>query len=111
SHVRTLTRTGLLDGVPVEYVSASGKLPGIIRGASYICGCQSCNYTKVIVNGYEFERHAGCKRSHPISHIRFPSGRSIFQVVQMLNKETTVPFETIQAFIGFPINEQAYSDW
>uniref|UniRef100_A0A2P2K4A2 Uncharacterized protein MANES_04G031200 n=1 Tax=Rhizophora mucronata TaxID=61149 RepID=A0A2P2K4A2_RHIMU len=48
SNVRSLISTGMLDGVPVKYVSLSREeLRGIIKGSGYLCGCQLCNYSKV----------------------------------------------------------------
>lgn len=75
SNVRSLISTGMLDGVPVKYVSVSREvsfstsifvrlfillfvtygffpvlnkeLRGIIKGSGYLCGCQICNYNRV----------------------------------------------------------------
>ncbi|XWS28878.1 hypothetical protein CRYUN_Cryun25bG0109400 [Craigia yunnanensis] len=48
SNVRSLISTGMLDGVPVKYISLSREeLPGVIKGSGYLCGCQSCNFSKV----------------------------------------------------------------
>ncbi|PWA50094.1 hypothetical protein CTI12_AA476260 [Artemisia annua] len=48
SNVRSLMATGILDGVPVKYVSVSREeLRGIIKGSGYLCSCQSCNHSKV----------------------------------------------------------------
>lgn len=80
SNVRSLISTGMLDGVPVKYVSLAREvcslesfcsfchlfvyqvcdllilcaecqkeLRGIIKGSGYLCSCQSCNYSKVII--------------------------------------------------------------
>lgn len=76
SNVRSLISTGMLDGVPVKYVSLSREvkpkylatlticplvlesvncietilhqeLRGVIKGSGYLCGCQTCDFTKV----------------------------------------------------------------
>ncbi|KAK4801556.1 hypothetical protein SAY86_022043 [Trapa natans] len=53
SNVGSLLSTGILDGVHVKYMAWSQEkdLPGIIRGCGYLCGCSSCNRSKVI-NAY-----------------------------------------------------------
>ncbi|XP_073302189.1 uncharacterized protein [Primulina huaijiensis] len=74
SNVRSLTATGMLDGVPVRYISVSREeLHGIIKGSGYLCGCKSCNFSKAL-NAYEFECHANCKTKHPNNHIYFENG-------------------------------------
>ncbi|PNY17268.1 hypothetical protein L195_g014007 [Trifolium pratense] len=79
TNVRSLISTGMLDGVPVKYVSVSREeLRGIIKGSTYLCGCQSCNYSKGL-NAFEFEKHAGCKSKHPNNHIYFENGKTIYQ--------------------------------
>nr|GMD54601.1 uncharacterized protein LOC109187050 [Ipomoea batatas] len=62
TNVKNLLSTGIFEGVPVKYVSWS-------RGA---------------VNAYEFEKHAGCDTKHPNNNIYFPSGKSLYSVVQEL---------------------------
>ncbi|XWS74173.1 hypothetical protein CRYUN_Cryun02cG0192900 [Craigia yunnanensis] len=48
SNVRSLISTGMLDGVPVKYISLSREeLRGVVKGSGYLCGCQSCNFSKV----------------------------------------------------------------
>ncbi|KAK4772869.1 hypothetical protein SAY87_027888 [Trapa incisa] len=49
SNVGSLLSTGILDGVHVKYMAWSQEkdLPGIIRGCGYLCGCSSCNRSKV----------------------------------------------------------------
>ncbi|KAH9626323.1 hypothetical protein KSS87_012867 [Heliosperma pusillum] len=84
SNVRSLLSTGILDEVPVKYTAWSREiLHGMIKGSGYLCGCQSCNFSKVI-NAFEFERHAGCKTKHPNNHIYFENGKTIYGVVQEL---------------------------
>ncbi|OIW05768.1 hypothetical protein TanjilG_23554 [Lupinus angustifolius] len=112
SNVRSLISTGILDGVPVKYVSvAREELRGIIKGSGYLCGCQPCNYSKVL-NAYEFERHAGFKTKHPNNHIYFDNGKTIYQVVQELRSTPqSLLFDTIQTAFGAPINQKAFRNW
>nr|GFA04711.1 hypothetical protein [Tanacetum cinerariifolium] len=79
-----LMATGILDGVPVKYVSVSREeLRGVIKGSGYLCSCKLCDHSKAL-NAYEFERHAGRKTKHPNNHRYFESGRTIYQIVQEL---------------------------
>lgn len=112
SNVRSLIATGMLDGVPVKYVSVSREeLRGIIKGSGYLCGCQSCNYSKAL-NAYEFERHAGCKTKHPNNHIYFENGKTIYQIVQELRStKESMLFDAIQTITGSPINQKAFRTW
>ncbi|XP_008357638.3 uncharacterized protein [Malus domestica] len=112
SNVRSLISTGMLDGVPVKYVSlAREELRGIIKGVGYLCGCQSCNYTKGL-NAYEFERHAGCKTKHPNNHIFFENGKTIYQIVQELRSTPeSMLFDTLLTVFGAPINQKAFNSW
>ncbi|XP_038719918.1 uncharacterized protein LOC120012544 isoform X1 [Tripterygium wilfordii] len=112
SNVRSLISTGMLDGVPVKYISLSREeLRGVIKGSGYLCGCQSCNYSKVL-NAYEFERHATCKTKHPNNHIYFENGKTIYQIVQELRSTPeSLLFDTIQTVFGAPINQKAFRIW
>ncbi|KAJ4834470.1 hypothetical protein Tsubulata_007926 [Turnera subulata] len=112
SNVRSLISTGMLDGVPVKYVALSREeLRGIIKGSGYLCGCQSCNFSKVL-NAYEFERHAGCKTKHPNNHIYFDNGKTIYQIVQELRSTPeSMLFDVIQTVFGAPINQKSFRIW
>ncbi|KAK9058762.1 hypothetical protein SSX86_023605 [Deinandra increscens subsp. villosa] len=113
SNVRSLLSTGMLDGVPVKYVawSREKELHGVIKGATYLCGCKSCTFSKAI-NAYEFERHAGCKTKHPNNHIYFENGKTIYGVVQELrNTPQNVLFEVIQTITGSQINQKSFRIW
>ncbi|XP_011000295.1 PREDICTED: uncharacterized protein LOC105107905 isoform X1 [Populus euphratica] len=112
SNVRSLISTGMLDGVPVKYVSLSREeLRGIIKGSGYLCGCQSCDYSKVL-NAYEFERHAGCNTKHPNNHIYFENGKTIYQIVQELRSTPeSMLFDVIQTVFGAPINQKSFRIW
>ncbi|XP_057424881.1 uncharacterized protein LOC130718320 isoform X2 [Lotus japonicus] len=112
SNVRSLLSTGMLDGVSVKYKAWSREeLRGVIKGAGYLCSCQSCNFSKVI-NAYEFERHAGCKTKHPNNHIYFENGKTIYGVVQELRSTPqNMLFEVIQTITGSPINQKSFRVW
>ncbi|XP_010535537.1 PREDICTED: uncharacterized protein LOC104810809 [Tarenaya hassleriana] len=112
SNVRSLISTGMLDGVPVKYMSLSREeLRGIIQGSGYLCGCEDCNFSKVL-NAYAFERHAGCKTKHPNNHIYFENGKTIYQIVQELrNTPESMLFDVIQTVFGSPINQKAFRSW
>ncbi|KAK4743103.1 hypothetical protein SAY87_001104 [Trapa incisa] len=113
SNVKSLLSTGLLDGVPVKYVSWSREknLKAIIRGTGYLCGCTECNHSKSL-NAYEFERHAGCKTKHPNNHIYFDNGKTIYAVVQELkNTPQEALFDAIQNITGSPINQNNFRTW
>lgn len=113
SNVRSLLSTGMLDGVPVKYTawSQEKELHGVIKGSGYLCGCQTCNFSKV-VNAYEFERHANCKTKHPNNHIYFENGKTIYGIVQELRSTPqNMLFEVIQTITGSPINQKSFRLW
>ncbi|XP_051119023.1 uncharacterized protein LOC127243177 [Andrographis paniculata] len=113
TNVKSLLSTGILDGVPVKYVSWSREknLRGMVKGMGYLCGCQDCNLTRV-VNAYEFERHADCKTKHPNNHIYFENGKTIYAVVQELKSTPQeVLFEAMETVTGSPINQKNFSTW
>ncbi|XVE61829.1 hypothetical protein DITRI_Ditri06bG0070600 [Diplodiscus trichospermus] len=113
SNVRSLLSTGMLDGVPVTYIawSREKKLRGVIKSSGYQCGCQACNFSKVI-NAYEFERHAGCKTKHPNNHIYFENGKTIYGIVQELRSTPqNMLFDTILTITGSPINQKSFRLW
>lgn len=113
SNVRSLLSTGMLDGVPVKYIawSQEKELHGVIKSSGYQCGCQTCNFSKVI-NAYEFERHAGCKTKHPNNHIYFENGKTIYGIVQELRSTPqNMLFDVIQTITGSPINQKCFRIW
>ncbi|KAK8546342.1 hypothetical protein V6N13_067566 [Hibiscus sabdariffa] len=113
SNVRSLLSTGMLDGVPVKYIawSQEKELRGVIKSSGYQCGCQTCNFSKVI-NAYEFERHAGCKTKHPNNHIYFENGKTIYGTVQELRSTPqNMLFDVIQTITGSPINQKCFRLW
>ncbi|XP_042042324.1 uncharacterized protein LOC121787595 isoform X3 [Salvia splendens] len=90
SNVRSLIATGMLDGVPVRYISVSREA----------------------LNAYEFERHAECKTKHPNNHIYFENGKTIYQIVQELRSTPeSMLFDAIQTVTGSPINQKAFRTW
>lgn len=122
-----------------NYIPAFNKeLRGIIKGSGYLCGCQSCDFSKVnhplvflafnkkfllslplicfflvkVLNAYEFERHAGCKTKHPNNHIYFENGKTIYQIVQELRSTPeSLLFDAIQTVFGAPINQKSFRIW
>lgn len=113
SNVRSLLSTGMLDGLSVKYKawSREKELRGVIKGAGYLCSCQSCNFSKII-NAYEFERHAGCKTKHPNNHIYFDNGKTIYGVVlELRSTPQSMLFEVIQTITGSPINQKSFCIW
>ncbi|XP_023545327.1 uncharacterized protein LOC111804766 [Cucurbita pepo subsp. pepo] len=113
SNVKSLLSTGMLDGVPVKYVSWSREknLKGTIKGTGYLCSCDNCNHSKAL-NAYEFERHAGCKTKHPNNHIYFENGKTIYAVVQELkNTPQEMLFDAIHNVTGSPINQKNFRVW
>uniref|UniRef100_A0A1J3IZR6 Tify domain-containing protein n=1 Tax=Noccaea caerulescens TaxID=107243 RepID=A0A1J3IZR6_NOCCA len=113
SNVRSLLSTGMLDGVPVKYIawSREKELHGVIKGSGYLCGCDSCDSSKV-VNAYEFERHAGCKTKHPNNHIYFENGKTIYGIVQELrNTPQDMLFSVIPTMTGSTINQKSFRMW
>ncbi|XP_059309826.1 uncharacterized protein LOC132060951 [Lycium ferocissimum] len=113
SNVRSLMATGILDGVPVKYVSWSREktVRGVIKGTYYLCGCNDCKLSKSL-SGFEFESHAACKTRHPNNHIYFENGKTIFSVVQELkNTPQEMLFEAIQNITGSPINQKNFETW
>ncbi|XP_021289373.1 uncharacterized protein LOC110420402 [Herrania umbratica] len=113
SNVRSLLSTGMLDGVPVKYIawSREKELRGVIKGSGYQCGCQTCNFSKVI-NAYEFERHAGCKTKHPNNHIYFENGKTIYGIVQELRSTPqSMLFDVMQTITGSSINQKSFRLW
>ncbi|KAL2517106.1 hypothetical protein Adt_13353 [Abeliophyllum distichum] len=115
SNVKSLLSTGILDGVPVKYVSWSREknLRGVVNGTGYLCGCKECKLSKEnAVNAYEFERHAGCKTKHPNNHIYFENGKTIYAVVQELKSTPQdMLFEAIENVTGSPVNQKNFRTW
>lgn len=113
SNVKKLLSTGILNGARVKYVSSSSEnqLNGIISGGGYLCGCSTCNFTRVLT-AYEFEYHAGVKTRHPNNHIYLENGRPIYSIVQELK---TAPLgvldEVIRDLAGSSVNEEYFQIW
>jgi hypothetical protein len=113
TNVKKLLSTGILDGARVMYISASPQreLHGIIHSGGYLCGCASCNYTRVL-SAYEFELHAGAKTRHPNNHIYLANGKPIYNIIQELK---TSPLRTVDEVIkdiaGSSVNEEFFRSW
>ncbi|XP_075485100.1 uncharacterized protein LOC142524853 isoform X1 [Primulina tabacum] len=113
ANVKSLLSTGILDGVPVKYVSWSREmtLRGVVNGTHYLCGCQECKLVKV-QNAYEFESHAGCKTKHPNNHIYFENGKTVYAVAQELKyTPREMLFDVIQNVTGSMINQKKFEIW
>ncbi|XP_077212918.1 acyl-CoA N-acyltransferase with RING/FYVE/PHD-type zinc finger domain-containing protein [Tasmannia lanceolata] len=107
SNVKKLLSTGLLEGVPVKYISRTLKkaLSGIIKDCGYLCSCPLCNFSKVL-NAYEFEQHANCFTKHPNNFIFLENGMTMHGLVQKLkNTPLNLLDEVIKTVIGSPANE------
>ncbi|KAH0757660.1 hypothetical protein KY290_021153 [Solanum tuberosum] len=48
TNVKSLLSSGLLDGVPVKYISLSSEksLIGVIKGNGYLCSCDNCKLSE-----------------------------------------------------------------
>ncbi|GAB2258217.1 hypothetical protein Droror1_Dr00014377 [Drosera rotundifolia] len=113
TNVKKLLSTGILEGARVKYVSSTHKkeIPGVVRGYRYLCGCSTCDYSKV-VSAYEFELHAGAKTRHPNNHIFLENGRLIFDIIETL--KTTPPgmlVEVVKDIAGPSVNEGSFRAW
>ncbi|XP_050207909.1 uncharacterized protein LOC126657282 [Mercurialis annua] len=111
SNVKKLLSTGILDGARVRYISPERELFGIIDGGGYLCGCSSCNFSRVLT-AYEFELHAGAKTRHPNNHIYLDNQRPICSIVQELKAAPLgVLDEVIKGAAGSSINEEYFQVW
>uniref|UniRef100_A0A1J3FDK7 Chromodomain-helicase-DNA-binding protein 4 n=1 Tax=Noccaea caerulescens TaxID=107243 RepID=A0A1J3FDK7_NOCCA len=113
SNVKKLLATGILDGARVKYISTPPvrELQGIIHSGGYLCGCTTCNFSKVL-SAYEFEQHVGAKTRHPNNHIYLENGRAIYNVVQELK---TAPHDDLEEVIrnvaGSALCEEGLQAW
>ncbi|KFK29452.1 hypothetical protein AALP_AA7G136200, partial [Arabis alpina] len=113
SNVKKLLATGFLDGARVKYISTPSmrELQGIIHSGGYMCGCMTCNFSKVL-SAYEFEQHAGGKTRHPNSHIFLENGRAVYNIVQELKTAPRdVLDEVIRNVTGSALNEEGLQVW
>ncbi|KAL2517109.1 hypothetical protein Adt_13356 [Abeliophyllum distichum] len=113
SNVKILLSTGILDGVPVKYVSWSREFHCIVQGGiTQPTNIWLPSYIIQVLNAYEFEHHAGCKTRHPNSHIYFENGKTIYAVVQELKSTPQdMLFETIENVTGSPVNQKNFLSW
>ncbi|XP_010517021.2 PREDICTED: uncharacterized protein LOC104792538 [Camelina sativa] len=113
SNVKKLLETGILEGAPVKYISTPPvrELQGIIHSCGYLCGCASCNFSKVL-SAYEFELHAGAKTRHPNNHIFLENGRAVYNILQEVK---TAPRDVLEEVIrnvaGSALNEEGFQAW
>ncbi|KAJ8461627.1 hypothetical protein OPV22_034553 [Ensete ventricosum] len=83
-NVRELLSTGLLEGLPVKYMTSNGKqieLHGVIKGNGILCSCATCD-SSIVVSAYVFEQHAGSTKKHPADFIYLQNGNSLHDVVK-----------------------------
>ncbi|WOL17342.1 hypothetical protein Cni_G26133 [Canna indica] len=98
SNIRDLLSTGLLEGLPVNYISSSSNhiaLQGMIKGNGILCSCSSCN-SSAVVSAYVFEQHAGSTKKHPANFIYLPNGKSLHDVVKACSN---APLDMLEATI------------
>ncbi|EOA26575.1 hypothetical protein CARUB_v10022635mg [Capsella rubella] len=113
SNVKKLLETGIIEGARVKYISTPPvrELQGIIHSGGYLCGCTSCNFSKVL-SAYEFELHAGAKTRHPNNHIFLENGRAVYNIVQELK---TAPRDVLEEVIrnvaGSALSEEGFQAW
>lgn len=112
TNVKKLLSSGILEGAHVKYVTTSKReLPGIVRDWGYMCGCSSCNFSRIL-SAYEFEMHAGGSTKHPNNHIFLENGRPIYTIIQELK---TAPLsmvdEVIRSVAGSAVNEEMFQAW
>ncbi|XP_010505340.1 PREDICTED: uncharacterized protein LOC104782177 isoform X1 [Camelina sativa] len=113
STVNKLLETGILEGAPVKYISTPPvrELQGIIHSVGYLCGCASCNFSKVL-SAFEFELHAGAKTRHPNNHIFLENGRAVYNILQEVKTAPRdVLEEVIRNIAGSALNEEGFQAW
>ncbi|KAA8516458.1 hypothetical protein F0562_016751 [Nyssa sinensis] len=113
TNVKKLLSTGILEGARVKYVYSSKEkeLSGIVSGGGYLCGCSTCNFSKIL-SAYEFELHAGGKTRHPNNHIYLENGKPIYSIIQELKTAPlSVLDEVIKDVAGSSVNEEYFQIW
>ncbi|XP_010529847.1 PREDICTED: uncharacterized protein LOC104806575 isoform X3 [Tarenaya hassleriana] len=113
SNVKKLLSTGILEGARVKYISSPPvrELQGMIHTCGYLCGCTTCNFSKIL-SAYEFEQHAGAKTRHPNNHIFLENGRPIYNLIQELKTAPLdVLYEVIRNVAGSALNEKGFQTW
>ncbi|XP_065016062.1 uncharacterized protein LOC135643253 isoform X1 [Musa acuminata AAA Group] len=97
-NVRELLSTGLLEGLPVKYMTSNGKqieLHGVIKGNGILCSCATCD-SSIVVSAYVFEQHAGSTKKHPADFIYLQNGNSLHDVVKACHG---APLDMLEAAI------------
>ncbi|KAJ8486324.1 hypothetical protein OPV22_018809 [Ensete ventricosum] len=105
NNVRELLSTGLLEGLPVNYIASNSNLQhiglqGVIKGNGILCSCASCNGS-IVVSAYVFEQHAGSTKKHPADFIYLPNGKSLHDVVKACS---IAPLDMLEATIQSAID-------
>ncbi|CAL9152453.1 unnamed protein product [Musa hybrid cultivar] len=103
NNVRELLSTGLLEGLPVNYIASNSNhigLQGVINGNGILCSCASCNGS-IVVSAYVFEQHAGSTKKHPADFIYLPNGKSLHDVVKACS---IAPLDMLEATIQSAID-------
>nr|GMD50818.1 uncharacterized protein LOC109187050 [Ipomoea batatas] len=93
TNVKNLLSTGIFEGVPVKYVSWSrGGQVNVLTSSRSMLGCDT---------------------KHPNNNIYFPSGKSLYSLVQELKviPQNDLLFEAIQTASGTPINIKNFKAW
>nr|XP_018676991.1 PREDICTED: uncharacterized protein LOC103973506 isoform X2 [Musa acuminata subsp. malaccensis] len=88
-NVRELLSTGLLEGLPVKYMTSNGKqieLHGVIKGNGILCSCATCDSSI----------HAGSTKKHPADFIYLQNGNSLHDVVKACHG---APLDMLEAAI------------
>ncbi|KAF5750960.1 hypothetical protein HS088_TW03G01300 [Tripterygium wilfordii] len=113
TNVKKLLATGILDGARVKYISNSPErqLHGIVNGGGYLCGCSSCQFSKIL-SAFEFEQHAGAKTRHPNNQIFLENGRPIYSIIQEIKSASLCQLDEVMRNVaGSSINEDFFQIW
>ncbi|XP_078439998.1 uncharacterized protein LOC144710182 [Wolffia australiana] len=106
SNIRELLATGLLEGLPVKYLTHSydkqGGLRGVIKGGGILCYCASCNGLNT-VSAYNFELHAGSKKKHPSDFICLENGNTIHDILRACS---SAPLDMLESTIQNAISPE-----
>uniref|UniRef100_A0A5B6ZWC6 PHD-type domain-containing protein n=1 Tax=Davidia involucrata TaxID=16924 RepID=A0A5B6ZWC6_DAVIN len=105
--LKELLETGLLEGLPVQYLRGSKVrgptktgLRGIIKGTGILCSCDMCGGTKVVTPN-QFELHAGSANKRPPEYIYLENGNTFRDVLNACKDAPMDMLEvTIQSAIG-----------
>ncbi|XP_077220691.1 uncharacterized protein LOC143854550 [Tasmannia lanceolata] len=102
NNVKELLATGLLEGMPVNYILPGEKdgLKGTVKDGRILCLCTSCKGCEV-VTVLNFELHAGGSNKHAPECFYLENGNTILDVLDACIKAPLDMLEvTIQSAIG-----------